>query len=216
MAGALKANYDRDMQTMIAAECSSCPPILLHSCCGPCSSAVLERLCPHFEVTVYYDNPNIYPEAEFLRRAAEQRRLLSEMAPAGKHVDMLLAPWDEAEFYEAVRGHETDMEGGERCEICFSFRLTRCAMAAKRLGFPYFTSTLTVSPHKNAEKVNAAGFAAERLSGVRYLPSDFKKRNGYLRSLQLSAEYHLYRQDYCGCVFSMRQKNEGQEGQTQS
>ena len=211
----MKLNYDREMERIIRDSCAEPPRLLLNSCCGPCSSAVLERLCLHFDVTLYYDNPNIYPESEFLHRAAEQRRLLEQMTPAGKRVPMILAPWDSDVFFEAVRGLEAEPEGGARCDKCFELRLSRCAQAAKRMGFDFFTSTLTVSPHKNAEKVNRAGFAAEARWGVKYLPSDFKKRGGYLRSLQLSAQYELYRQNYCGCVFSIRRPAEDDQDDTE-
>ena len=210
----IKENYDRIMQDEIAVLCAEgTPSLLLHSCCGPCSSAVLERLCPYFDVTVYYDNPNIHPREEFEKRAAEQKRLLEEMSPAGKRVGLIIGPWDAVAYYAFVRGLEEEREGGKRCEKCFEFRMLRAAEAAKERGFDLFTSTLTVSPHKDPVKVNAAGFLAQEAVGIRYLPSDFKKRDGYLRSLRLSAEYHLYRQDYCGCVFSMRRESAAEEGQ---
>lgn len=204
-----KENYDRKMQEEISILCAQrAPSLLLHSCCGPCSSAVLERLCPYFEVTVYYDNPNIHPREEFEKRLSEQKRLLEEIAPAGKKVGLLVGPWDAEEYFSFVRGLEEEPEGGKRCEKCFEFRMLRTARAARERGFELFTSTLTVSPHKDPVLVNAAGYLAQAREGVRYLPSDFKKRDGYLRSLCLSREHHLYRQDYCGCVFSVRRPEE--------
>ncbi len=207
-----KENYDRRMQEEIKTLCSGrVPRLLLHSCCGPCSSAVLEKLCPFFDVTVYYYDPNIHPRAEFDRRAAEQARLLEEMRPAGKRVGLLKAEWDADNWFALTRGLEDEKEGGRRCEVCFEMRLMKTARAAAQGGFDLFASTLTVSPHKDPDKVNAAGFRAEKETGVRYLPSDFKKRDGYLRSLRLSAEYNLYRQDYCGCVYSMRHGDDKEE-----
>ncbi len=200
-----KENYDRRMREEIRVLCAErAPRLLLHSCCGPCSSAVLEKLCPFFDVTVYYYDPNIHPREEYERRAAEQARLLREMRPAGKTVEMITGEWDAERWFRLTRGLEAEREGGRRCEVCFEMRLNRTAEAAARGGFDLFASTLTVSPHKDPDKVNAAGFRAQRLTGVRYLPSDFKKRDGYLRSLRLSDEYGMYRQDYCGCVYSMR------------
>ena len=200
-----KENYDRIMQQEIAVLCRDrVPRLLLHSCCGPCSSAVLEKLCPFFDVTVYYYDPNIHPREEYDRRAREQARLLEEMRPAGKQVGLIAAEWDAENWFSLTRGLEDEKEGGRRCEVCFEMRLMKTAEAALRGGFDLFTTTLTVSPHKDPDKVNAAGFRAEKATGARYLPSDFKKRDGYLRSLRLSAEYSLYRQNYCGCVYSMR------------
>lgn len=175
------------------------PTLLLHSCCGPCSSAVLERLTEHFQVTVLYYNPNIEPEEEYFHRLSEQERLLSLMPG---EVKLLPCPYD----HEAFSAFAADMadcpEGGDRCLACFALRLNKTAQEAKKHGFEYFTTTLSVSPHKNADNVNRIGEAAGRAAGVKYLMADFKKKNGYLRSLQLSKEFDLYRQDYCGCLYS--------------
>ena len=207
-----RENYDRRMQEEILTLCRErAPRLLLHSCCGPCSSAVLEKLCPYFDVTVFYYDPNIHPRKEYDRRAAEQKRLLEEMRPSGKRVGLIVGEWDAEEWFRLTRGLEAEKEGGKRCEVCFEMRLRKTAEAAAKGGFDLFASTLTVSPHKDPDKVNLAGFRAQEAAGVRYLPSDFKKRDGYLRSLRLSDEYGLYRQDYCGCVYSMRHSDDKEE-----
>ena len=194
-----KRNYDREMEAEIAALNGRRPALLLHSCCGPCSSAVLERLREHFRITVLYYNPNIEPEEEYLHRKAEQERLLAAL---GDGIGWLPCEYDHQAFeaFAPLLAHEP--EGGKLCLACFAMRLNETAEQAKKHGFEYFTTTLSVSPHKNAENVNRAGEEAARWSGVKYLYADFKKKNGYLRSLQLSAEYELYRQNYCGCLFS--------------
>lgn len=183
------------------------PKLLLHSCCAPCSSYVLEYLSKYFDITVYYYNPNIYPPSEFAVRSEEQKRLVSEMH--FEHpVKVVCENYEPNEFYSAVSGHEDDREGGERCRLCFELRLGKTAEYAKKHGFDYFTTTLSISPLKNAAVLNETGAEIARRSGVDYLFSDFKKRSGYKRSCELSAQYGLYRQDYCGCVFSMRQRQE--------
>ena len=180
-----KRNYEREMEAEIARLEGRKPSLLLHSCCGPCSSAVLERLCEHFRVTLLYYNPNIEPEEEYLHRLSEQQRLLSLLP---EEVPMLECGY-EHEAFEAFAPAMADApEGGERCLACFALRLDYTARQAKQHGFEYFTTTLSVSPHKNADNVNKAGEEAARRFGVRYLYADFKKKNGYLRSLQLSAE----------------------------
>ena len=194
-----KRNYDREMEAEIAALNGRRPALLLHSCCGPCSSAVLERLRDNFRVTVLYYNPNIEPEEEYLHRRAEQERLLGIL---GNDIGWLPCEYDHDAFSSFARSMAEEPEGGKRCLACFAMRLNKTAELAGKHGFEYFTTTLSVSPHKNADYVNRAGEEAARQSGVKYLYADFKKRNGYLRSLQLSAEYNLYRQNYCGCLFS--------------
>ena len=196
-----KRNYQREMEAEIAALAGRRPALLLHSCCGPCSSAVLERLTEHFRVTLLYYNPNIEPEEEYLHRLAEQKRLLSLLPGT---VPMLGCEWDNGAFEAFAPALAGAPEGGERCRACFALRLNYTAEQAKKHGFEYFTTTLSVSPHKNADDVNRAGEEAGRRAGVRYLYADFKKKNGYLRSLELSREYGLYRQDYCGCRYSRR------------
>lgn len=194
-------NYQREMEAEIEALMGSRPTLLLHSCCGPCSSAVIERLCQHFRVTVYYYNPNIEPEAEYRHRLAEQERLL-KLLPGD--AQMLSCDYDHAAFAAFAEEMAQEPEGGKRCLRCFELRLRKTAQAAAEQGYAYFTTTLSVSPHKNAEILNQIGQAAGEKYGVKYLMADFKKKNGYLRSLQLSKEYGLYRQDYCGCLYSKR------------
>ncbi len=194
-----KRNYQREMEAEIAGLEGRRPALLLHSCCGPCSSAVLERLCEHFRVTVLYYNPNIEPEEEYLHRLSEQKRLLS-LLPG--EIPLLECAYGHEAFDAFAPAMADAPEGGERCLACFALRLGYTAARAKEHGFEYFTTTLSVSPHKNADNVNRIGEEAGRKAGVKYLFADFKKKNGYLRSLELSKEYGLYRQDYCGCRYS--------------
>ena len=198
-----KRNYDREMEEEIARLDGRRPSLLLHSCCGPCSSAVLERLCAHFRVTVLYYNPNIEPEEEYIRRRSEQQRLLSLL---GDGVAWLPCEYGHDAFAAFAPSMADEPEGGKRCLACFALRLNETARQAREHGFEYFTTTLSVSPHKNADNVNSAGVEAARRFGVKYLFADFKKKNGYLRSLQLSAEYNLYRQNYCGCLYSKQER----------
>ena len=198
-----KRNYQREMEAEIAGLEGRRPTLLLHSCCGPCSSAVLERLTEHFRVTLLYYNPNIEPEEEYLHRLSEQERLLSLLP---EEVPMLPCEYDHEAFEAFAPALADAPEGGERCLACFAMRLNYTAEQAKEHGFEYFTTTLSVSPHKNADNVNRIGEEAGKRYGVKYLFADFKKKNGYLRSLELSREYELYRQDYCGCRYS-NQKN---------
>lgn len=178
------------------------PRLLLHSCCGPCSSSVLDFLKKHFEITVFYSNSNIYPEEEYKKRLENQRKLVKSMFPEG-NVGLLESRYDHNSFLEAAKGTEAEREGGLRCEKCFALRLEDTARAAMENGFEYFTTTLSVSPHKNAEKINAIGMKlTEKYTGIKYLMSDFKKKDGYRRSIELSKKYGLYRQNYCGCEFS--------------
>lgn len=181
------------------------PSLLLHSCCAPCSSYVLEYLSDYFEITVFYYNPNIYPEEEYTKRVEEQKHLIANM-PTRYPVHLIEGKFDPKEFYDAVRGLEKIPEGGERCHACFQLRLEETARLAAEQHFDYFTTTLTISPLKNAQKLNEIGEALAQEYQILWLPSDFKKKNGYKRSVELSAEYGLYRQDYCGCVFSKRER----------
>ena len=177
------------------------PTLLLHSCCGPCSSAVLERLTADFRVTLLYYNPNIEPEEEYRHRLSEQQRLLSLLP---EPIPLLPCDYDHEAFAAFAPALADAPEGGERCLACFALRLGYTARQAQQHGFEYFTTTLSVSPHKNAAQLNRIGAEMGERFGVRYLFADFKKKNGYLRSLQLSKEYNLYRQDYCGCLYSKR------------
>lgn len=179
------------------------PKLLLHSCCAPCSSYVLEYLSPRFEIVDFYYNPNISPESEYRKRVCEIQRLIGEM-PLGADVTFVEGRYDPERFYAMARGLEDCPEGGERCFRCYAMRLREAAQKAAELGCDYFTTTLSISPLKNAQKLNEIGLALAGEYGVPYLVSDFKKRNGYKRSIELSAEYGLYRQNYCGCVYSKR------------
>lgn len=186
------------------------PTLLLHACCAPCSSYVLEYLAKHFDITVFYYNPNITSKAEYEYRTAEVQRLIAEM-PLKNSVAFVSGKYDIESFFEIAKGLEDVPEGGERCFKCYRLRLAETAEYAKINGFDYFTTTLSISPYKNAEKLNSIGNELAETVGVKYLFSDFKKKNGYKRSIELSAEYGLYRQDYCGCIYSqmeMKRKNE--------
>ena len=179
------------------------PKLLIHSCCAPCSSYVLEYLNQYFEITVFYYNPNIYPESEYTKRIWEQQMLIDKM-PSKHKVSFVAGPYDKEKFYEMANGLETAKEGGSRCFKCYELRLREAAEMAKAAGFDYFTTTLSISPLKNADKLNEIGVKLAEEYGVSYLLSDFKKKNGYKRSIELSKIYELYRQDYCGCEFSIR------------
>ena len=202
-------NYQKELDKVIQ-HCSAegrVPTLLLHSCCAPCSSYTLEYLSQYFKITVFYYNPNIYPEKEYHKRVAEQKRFI-EALPVKYPVDFVEGVYDTERFYAMARGLEHVAEGGERCFKCYELRLREAAILAKQGGYDYFTTTLTISPLKNARKLNEIGGRLAEEYGVCHLPSDFKKRNGYKRSIELSAEYGLYRQDYCGCVFSMRARQQ--------
>ena len=175
--------------------------LLLHACCAPCSSYVLEYLSRYFEITVFFYNPNIYPDTEYEHRAAEIAGFV-ESFPAEHKVELITAEHGEKTFYDAVKGFEHLEEGSERCYRCYEMRLRETAERASALGFDYFTTTLSISPMKNAAWLNEIGGRLAEEYGTAYLYSDFKKKNGFKRSTELSAEYGLYRQDYCGCVFS--------------
>ena len=202
-----KRNYQKELEQFLEKlkDTREVPRLLLHSCCAPCSSYVLEYLSPWFEIDDYFYNPNISPQEEYRFRADELARLISEM-PLQNPVHFVEGPYDPEHFYEAARGLEQAPEGGERCSGCFSLRLGKAALEAKARGCAYFATTLTISPLKNAEEINRIGQEIAEQYGVAYLPSDFKKRDGYKRSLELSEEHGLYRQNYCGCVFSKVQK----------
>ena len=196
------------------------PKLLLHACCAPCSSACLERVWQDFEVTVFYFNPNIDDATEYAKRLTEEHRLIDEfnsrlesgayapLVTAGDssphRIDIIDGDHDADAFYDAVKGLEDEPEGGERCSVCFRLRLEETAKVAARGGYEFITTTLTLSPLKDAGRLNTIGAAAAEKYGVRWLPSDFKKRDGYKRSIELSREFGLYRQNYCGCSFSKR------------
>lgn len=206
---AMKENYQKILDETITGleEKGEVPKLLLHSCCAPCSSYVLEYLSNYFYITVLYYNPNIYPEDEYYHRAAEQKRFIKEF-PTKYPVTYVEGNFEPERFYETVKGYENIREGGERCFRCYELRLREAAEYAKKLNCDYFTTTLSISPMKNAVKLNEIGGRLAEEYGIPYLYSDFKKRDGYKRSTVISAEYGMYRQDYCGCVFSKREREE--------
>lgn len=210
-------NYQKELDKIIedigaAAGCA--PTLFLHSCCAPCSSYVLEYLRKYFRITVFYYNPNITEDEEYRKRVAEQKRLIAtynkeltesvEGAQSGYLIQVIEGDYEPQRFYEIAKGLERCPEGGERCFACYALRLRETAMRAKAGDFDYFTTTLSISPLKNAAKLNEIGETLAGEYGIRWLPSDFKKKGGYQRSIELSKEYDLYRQNYCGCVYSRR------------
>lgn len=199
-------NYQTELDRLISS-LESKPSLLLHSCCGPCSSYVTEYLANYFDITLYYFNPCIYPESEYIRRLDTQKRLLDITGLA--RLDE--GEYDHESFLKLVRGFEHQPEGGKRCEICFYQRLVATAKRAAENNFDYFATTLTVSPHKNAELLNSIAEKVGERFGVSHLPSDFKKKEGYKRSVELSKKYNLYRQSYCGCEFSMAREVKNKE-----
>lgn len=198
-------NYQKRMEETLSALAGT-EDILLHSCCAPCSSAVIACLSSFFRITVFYYNPNIDEREEYDKRAREQERLIRAM-PTPNPVTFLEGEYDSEDFLVGARARANDREGGERCTFCYALRLDKTARVAQELKIPFFATTLSVSPMKDAERINAIGSAAGEKYGVRWLWSDFKKKNGYLKSIELSREYGLYRQDYCGCSFSRRDRD---------
>ena len=200
-----RINYQRELEKIIEKNISKkrVPTLLLHSCCAPCSSYCLEYLSEYFEITDLYYNPNITDENEYRHREAELSRLISEQ-PHLHPVTFIAGTYEPDKFREISRGLEMCPEGGERCFKCYELRIREAAEYAKRGKFDYFTTTLTISPLKNAQKLNEIGFKVAAETGTVWLPSDFKKKGGFQRSTELSSEYGLYRQNYCGCVFSRR------------
>lgn len=186
------------------------PKLLLHSCCAPCSSSVLERLVEFFDITIFFYNPNIDKEEEFKKRQDEEIRLINELNNkySKNKIKIVTTNHNSDDYNKIVLGLENEKEGGKRCEKCFFLRLSETAKFAKQNNFDYFTTTLTVSPHKNAELLNEIGLKISEEFEIKFLVSDFKKEDGYKRSIELSKKYNLYRQDYCGCKFSKREKND--------
>ena len=191
----MKIDYNKLMHEEISSFGGK-PKLLLHCCCAPCSSAVIEKIAPYFEITFYYYNPNIYPQAEYLLRLNEFKKL---------GVNVVSAEYDHSKFLNIAKGFEQDRERGERCNRCIAERLNESFEYAKANNFDLVTTTLTISPHKNCEFINLLGEQLEQKFGVKYLHADFKKQNGYLRSIEISKEKGIYRQDYCGCEFSINQ-----------
>ena len=201
-------NYQRLLEAEIEKNKDVRPRLLLHACCAPCSSYVLEYLTQYFEITLYYYNPNITDPAEYEKRVSEAERLIRLLPHTGE-IPLVRGPYDPERFLAMAKGRETLPEGGARCFDCYRLRLEEAARytAEHREDYDYFATTLTVSPHKNCEWLNKIGKEVAKTYGVTYLPSDFKKKGGSLRSIELSREYGLYRQDYCGCEFSRRLKH---------
>lgn len=203
------SNYQKELDKITAQIGEQCPEeqkphLFLHACCAPCSSYVLEYLTQYFRITLFFYNPNITPDSEYTKRVNELKRFLSDAGYADR-VTLIEGDYDPNVFFSAVRGMEDLPERGERCRVCYRLRMTEAARMAADCGADYFTTTLSISPHKNAEWINEIGQELEAEYHVTHLPSDFKKKNGYLRSISLSEEYHLYRQNYCGCVFSKKE-----------
>lgn len=200
-----RRNYQRELDRIIQKRGKKAPRLLLHACCAPCASSVLEYLCQYFEVTVLWYNPNLYPQAEFERRFEALVKLIEDMGLADR-VDILAEPWKSKDYYDRIKGLEAEPEGGARCKECFRLRLFETARLCKHYGYDYFCSTLTLSRHKDAVLINDLGEELGKAFGVSWLPSDFKKRDGENRSIELCEEYKVYRQLYCGCEFSLRRR----------
>ncbi len=198
-------NYQRELDALILSLNGEKKKLFLHCCCAPCSSYVLEYLHTFFDITIFFYNPNITEEPEYRKRKEELKRYLQEV-PFGKEIHCVDADYEPEKFWELARGHENDPERGERCRLCFTLRLTKTVELARRGNYDYFCTTLSISPHKDAALLMRIGEYLAEEYGISYLPSDFKKKNGYKRSIELSAKHNLYRQDYCGCVFSRRKK----------
>lgn len=205
-----RENFFRKFDKIVGQFGDAKPGILLHSCCGPCSSSVLELLSKYFDVTVLWYNPNLYPEAEYDKRLETQKQLIDAIAEDGVQAKLLVEPWRSEDYFSRIKGLENEPEEGKRCLECFKIRLEETARIASECGFEWFCTTLTVSSRKDAVAINAIGREAEAKYGVKWLPSEFKKREGNHRSIILSEKYGLYRQEYCGCVFSLvnREKND--------
>lgn len=202
-----RKNYQRELEKIIDNNIlnNKKPTLLLHGCCAPCSSYVLEYLTKYFKITVLFYNPNIYPKEEYYYRAEELKRLIVDMR-LSERVDLIVDYYAPEEFFNIAKGLKDCPEGGERCFECYRLRLRRAAQIASGRGLDYFGTTLTISPLKNTDKLNEIGEELAIQYGIKYLPSDFKKKNGYKRSVELSGEYNLYRQDFCGCIYSKNAK----------
>lgn len=200
----MKTNYQLVMENIID-NLKSKPNLLLHACCGVCSSAVLERIYPYFNITILFYNPNIYPKTEYIKRLETQKEIINKMK---LDIDILETNYNSEEFNQISQGLEYEKEGGERCTKCYLLRLEKTAKLAKKHNYEYFCTTLSVSPYKNAEKLNKIGKILEDKYKVKYLYSDFKKKEGYKRSTELAKKYNLYRQDYCGCEYSLNDRIE--------
>ena len=197
-------NYQKKLEEILdLIDINKKPKLLLHACCGPCSSYVVEYLSKYFNITIYYYNPNTYPENEYIRRKDELKKFIKQF---NNTIEIKESEYHSEEFYKKIKGLENKGEKSERCYNCYKLRLENSAKYAKENNFDYFTTTLSISPYKNAEWINEIGKDLEKQYGIKYLFADFKKKNGYKRSLELSREYNLYRQEYCGCVYSMQER----------
>lgn len=198
----MKTNYNNVMKDILTGlDQKNVPSLLLHSCCGPCSTAVISRLTAYFNITILYYNPNIEPKEEYLKRKNEQIRFINEYKGVNQ-VNFLDIDYDNEAFQKMAIGYEKEPEGGVRCHLCYELRLRKTALLAKENNFAFFGTTLTVSPYKNAQVLNEIGAKLEKELNIQYLYSDFKKEDGYKKSIEYAKEYELYRQDYCGCLFS--------------
>lgn len=208
----MKINYQLELdKTIKDIETSNITPtLLIHSCCAPCSSYVLEYLSKYFKITILYYNPNIYPKREYDRRKSEQKELISKLTAKNK-IDMLSYDYNSLPFFKISKGLEDLKENSIRCHKCYHLRLEEAAIVAKENNFDYFTTTLSISPHKNSQVINEIGKTLQEKYQIKYLFSDFKKKEGYKRSIELSKEYDLYRQDYCGCIFSITERKQQDE-----
>ena len=205
-----KINYDRVMQKMVQVweKNEERPTILMHVCCAPCSTYTLEYLTKYADVTIYFANSNIHPKAEYHKRAYVTKKFVSDFNErTGNKVQYLEAPYEPNEYRKLVRGLEEEPEGGDRCKVCFDYRLDKTAQVAMDLGFDYFGSALTISPHKNSQTINSIGIDVQKIYTTHYLPNDFKKNQGYKRSVEMCEEYDIYRQCYCGCVYAAQAQN---------
>lgn len=206
----MERNYSRELEILLnnIEKYDKKPRLLLHSCCAPCSSYVIEFLTKYFDITIFYYNPNISPKKEYLKRKEEQIRLIKEFNNINK-LDIVDCDYDNEIYEERIKGLENEPERGNRCTACFKLRLEKTAIEAKDRNFDYFGTTLTLSPYKNAKLINEIGLSLEEKYDIKYLMSDFKKKNGYKRSIELSKKYNLYRQNYCGCKYSKRSMKRG-------
>ena len=206
-----KRNFQRELDKLIASlKPGEVPKLMLHGCCAPCSSYVLEYLSDYFDITLFFYNPNISTQEEYNKRSDEVERLIS-LTPAKHSIKLVAPPWEPECFYNMAKGMEDVPEGGKRCFACYELRLRKTAELAKEMGCEYFTTTLSISPLKNSQKINEIGEKLAEEFGIKHLPSDFKKKEGYKRSIELSAKYDLYRQNFCGCVFSRLERKRKEE-----
>lgn len=194
---------DKELENIVSS--NKTPKLLLHSCCAPCSSYVIEYLSEYFEITIFYYNPNIYPYEEYMKRVEEQKEFIKKISTKNK-INFIEGIYDNNRYNEIVKGLENEKEGSNRCFKCYRMRLEETIKMAKELNYDYFTTTLSISPYKNSNKLNEIGIELEQEYNVKYLYADFKKKNGYKRSIELSKIYNLYRQDYCGCIHSLNNK----------